>query len=353
MNAEKSLLTRLSETYDVYRAEKRRGQPQQSHVQSARVGRLLHWLMPNGGALLLALVLITTVSVWAKPLTGSATVPGPSATTVNYQGRLANPDGTPVADYTYGMSFALYDAATGGNPVWTEDHPAVPVSDGLFSVDLGSRTPGGIPTTTWNGDRYLEITVSGETLSPREMIRGVPIAGVALTVPDGAIGTSQIADGAVTQQKLGADISLEPPDGSITTAKLADGAVTASKAALPHGYIVGSSGTFALNTTYRTVPGLTLTVNPATPQVLHLNIMLDATSVSNQIIVGYVYVNGSIRGRPVVLSGNNVRASVSLPIQVNLSPGSHTIEVRAKVESGTGSYLYSENSMMTYIMFAQ
>jgi hypothetical protein len=81
--------------------------------------------------------------------------------------------------------------------------------------------------------------------------------------------------------------------------------------------------------------------------------MLDATSVSNQIIVGCVFVNGSIRGRPVVLSGNNVRASISLPIQVDLSPGSHTIEVRAKVESGTGSYLYSENSMMTYIMFSQ
>jgi hypothetical protein len=38
-------------------------------------------------------------------------------------------------------------------------------------------------------------------LSPRELIRSVPIAGMALTVPDGAIGTAQIADGAVTQAK--------------------------------------------------------------------------------------------------------------------------------------------------------
>ena len=56
------------------------------------------------------------------------------------------------------------------------------VSGGLFSVGLGSQTNGGIPTSAWNGDRYLEITVGGETLSPRELIRSVPIAGMALSV---------------------------------------------------------------------------------------------------------------------------------------------------------------------------
>lgn len=62
---------------------------------------------------------------------------------------------------------------------------------------LGSQTSGGIPTNVWDGDRYLEITVGGETLSPRELIRSVPIAGMALTVPDGAIGPDQIAEGAI------------------------------------------------------------------------------------------------------------------------------------------------------------
>jgi hypothetical protein len=71
------------------------------------------------------------------------------------------------------------------------------VSDGLFNVGLGSQTAGGIPTTVWNGDRYLEISVDGEALAPREMIRSVPIAGMALTVPDGSIGTAQLAENAV------------------------------------------------------------------------------------------------------------------------------------------------------------
>ena len=74
-------------------------------------------------------------------------MPGPSATTVNYQGRLADSSGDPLSG-TYGMSFALYDASTGGNLVWgPESHIAVPMSDGLFSVGLSSPTPGDIPTS--------------------------------------------------------------------------------------------------------------------------------------------------------------------------------------------------------------
>jgi hypothetical protein len=132
-----------------------------------------------------------TQSLWARPF-AAPNAPGPSATTVNYQGRLADDAGIPLTG-SYGMSFALYDAAEGGTLIWgPESHTAVPVSEGLFSVGLGSQTSGGIPTTTWNGDRYLEITVGGETLAPRELIRSVPIAGMALTVPDGAINGNQM-----------------------------------------------------------------------------------------------------------------------------------------------------------------
>ena len=152
-------------------------------------------LVPNIGTLLLVAVLILTQQVWAEPLLGTTNVPGPSANTVNYQGRLANDAGTPL-DGSYGMSFALYDAPTAGNLVWgPEAHDAVPVTDGLFSIGLGSVTP--IPTSTWNGDVYLEVTVGGETLEPRELIRSVPIAGMALTVPNETITSGMIAPGAV------------------------------------------------------------------------------------------------------------------------------------------------------------
>ena len=120
-----------------------------------RLRRVLRWLMPNGGTLLLVALLVATAQVWAKPLASPAGAPGPSAATVNYQGCLANPDGSPVTDGNYGMTFALYAASSGGSPVWgPESHAAVPVSGGLFSVGLGSQTSGGIPNNGWQNTCY-------------------------------------------------------------------------------------------------------------------------------------------------------------------------------------------------------
>ena len=183
---DKSLLVKLIETVEQHRAERQQGRQAEGVRTPGRWGRLARWFLPNGGTLLLIAALILTQRVWASPALVPA-APGPSATTVNYQGRLADPSGNPK-NGVFGMTFALYDALSGGNLKWgPESHTAVSVSDGLFSVGLGSQTSGGIPTSVWNGDRYLEITVGGETLTPRELIRSVPIAGMALTVPDGAI----------------------------------------------------------------------------------------------------------------------------------------------------------------------
>jgi hypothetical protein len=189
MNTRKNLLIVVGEWWEARRTESNVVTP---GGKPGRLSRLAHWLMPNGGTLLLIALLIATQSVWARNLQAPA-APGPSATTVNYQGRLADSGGTPI-NGSRAMSFAIFDAATGGNLIWgPETHAAISVSSGLFSVGLGSQTSGGIPTTAWNGDRYLEITVGGETLSPRELIRSVPIAGMALTVPDGAVTPSKLS----------------------------------------------------------------------------------------------------------------------------------------------------------------
>jgi hypothetical protein len=106
MNEHKNLLIVLGEWW-----ERRRALPYSATPGAAPAGlrRLLHWLTPNGGTLLLIAALILTQSAWARTEQSAANAPGPSATTVNYQGRLADSGGAPL-DGTYGMSFALYDA---------------------------------------------------------------------------------------------------------------------------------------------------------------------------------------------------------------------------------------------------
>ncbi len=195
MSEQKSLLHHLGEAFDHYRTERHTTIAHESVPKRTNsLIRFLRWMVPNGGTLLLILVLILTQRVWARPSPDSLNVPGPSATTVNYQGRLANPAGDPL-DGSFAMSFSLWDTPSAGNLVWgPENHAAVPVAGGLFSVGLGSQTSGGIPTNIWDGDRYLEITVGGETLSPRELIRSVPIAGLALSVSSNVLPNAILDD---------------------------------------------------------------------------------------------------------------------------------------------------------------
>ncbi|MCP4542592.1 MAG: hypothetical protein GY832_36180, partial [Chloroflexi bacterium] len=206
------------------------------------------------------------------------------------------------------------DAATGGSIVWgPEAHPAVPVSEGLFSVGLGSQTGGGIPTTTWNGDRYLEITVGGETLSPRELIRSVPIAGMALTVPDGAITSEKLAEAAIP----------------VLTASTTEDYWT-----LPQ-----CDGVYTL------IPDLHIDVTVDDPSTL----FVDFTGMGrNSDAWGNIYttvlVDGSSvkteSGRGLVGGCRNSDAdggswcTLANSVVQTLDPGSHTVEIRAQCASG-------------------
>jgi hypothetical protein len=183
------------------------------------------WLPSRGNVLFTVLVLsglLWAGSAGAFPL-GAPAAASTSTGTVAYQGRLADASGNPVTA-TVPMIFRLYNAASGGTPLWEEQWTgpsSVRVSDGLFNVMLGSLTAIPQSVVTGNSNLWLGITVNTDNeMQPRVQLGSVPFAVQALTVPDGSI----------TAAKLSPDISLTPPDGSITTAKLADGAVTQAKA---------------------------------------------------------------------------------------------------------------------------
>lgn len=106
--------------------------------------------------------------------------------TINYQGRLTDTNGDPVADGQYGMVFTIYDDADAGSVLWTETHPSVQVTDGLINVVLGSITP--LNDAVFAGtNTYLGIFVDGDAVLPRIKFSSVAYAYRLGTV-DGATG---------------------------------------------------------------------------------------------------------------------------------------------------------------------
>lgn len=99
-------------------------------------------------------------------------------TQLNYQGKITDSNGVAVADGTYNAKFVIYDAASGGNCLWTavgacdtSDFGTTTVTtvNGIFSTALGTTTHNSLATSSinWNSDSlYLGVTIRGTTASP-------------------------------------------------------------------------------------------------------------------------------------------------------------------------------------------
>lgn len=98
---------------------------------------------------------------------------------LNYQGRLLDAAGNP-RNGSFTMQFAIYGAEIGGGALpsstpWDETQ-TVTVTNGTFNVLLGSATPlppdlfTGPPADAVGPARYLQTTVNGEVLAPRQRI---------------------------------------------------------------------------------------------------------------------------------------------------------------------------------------
>lgn len=108
---------------------------------------------------------------------------------LSFQGRLADENGIPVTTNKT-IVFKIYDAETLGTLLWTSKNWSVtPDSNGIFSVCLGGQDTGddcllnGIADTVIgdaifrdNAATYLDITVAGQTLTPRQRIASSPYA---------------------------------------------------------------------------------------------------------------------------------------------------------------------------------
>ncbi len=108
---------------------------------------------------------------------------------LSYQGRLLR-SGAPY-NGTLSMVFKLYSVATGGSAWWQETQ-SVSVSNGIFNVMLGAVVPLNQAAVDFQSQQWLEVVVSGTTLSPRQPLS---TAAYAMSLMPGATIVDESAPG--------------------------------------------------------------------------------------------------------------------------------------------------------------
>jgi hypothetical protein len=104
----------------------------------------------------------------------------PVPATIGHQGRLFDTAGTPITARLR-VTFRIFNQESGGDPIWFEDREGVNFADGYYSLMLGEVTP--LPDDvlvdeagTEPVQRWLEVVVDGEALTPRAKMCSVPYA---------------------------------------------------------------------------------------------------------------------------------------------------------------------------------
>jgi microcystin-dependent protein len=165
--------------------------------------------------------ILTTITLALVAAAASA-APTLAPGLINYQGMLRDDLGDPLATADYEIAFSLYDDHPAGALVWgPQTFAAVPAAAGHFNLTLGPDDDAlSSLTGAFDGqERFLEITVSGDTILPRQQILSAPYALTSNTagngVPPGTIlpfgGDSipegfLVCDGSAVTREIYADL---------------------------------------------------------------------------------------------------------------------------------------------------
>jgi len=254
--------------------------------------------------IIISLVLLLATSSFAQ-----------APNTITYHGRLSETDGTPMTGSTE-VVFAIFADLEDGTELWTETIADVaPDANGVFTTELN------VADGIFDGTiRYLELTVDGTALVPRQTIASVPYA-LSANITDGSVTFADLGrNGATTDQVIkwnGSKWAAADATGSsnfVYRRNLNTGSLTATNTSAPFG------------------PSLTITKEHANTNVeVTLN-----SRIYGGVFSGVSWVRFEIRLDGVASPIGNefyIRSSATTEfasmrsIFTGVSAGSHTIRV--------------------------
>jgi hypothetical protein len=140
-------------------------------------------------------------------------------TTMSFTARITDTSGNPI-DGNVDVVFRVFDAVAGGTMIWEETQNGLVADRGLLYAALGSIDPAnnGLDEGVFDGsNRWLEIVVAGDTLSPR-----LPLISVPYAVKAGASDRL----GSLTEDDVQVRVTGTCPAGQSMRAVAPDGSVT-------------------------------------------------------------------------------------------------------------------------------
>ena len=139
-------------------------------------------------SIFLAVLFLGVIGAAAQTGSQPASPQGILHNAFTYQGYVTDETGAPLNDLC-DIRFSLWDAASGGNQIGTNDdnNANVQIANGYFTASVNDGNEFG--STSFNGDeRYLSISLTctdfQETLSPRQRLSPAPYAIYAMNIPD-------------------------------------------------------------------------------------------------------------------------------------------------------------------------
>jgi hypothetical protein len=141
---------------------------------------------------------------------------------INYQGRLTDASGDPVADGNYLIKFKIYGSAAGNDSLWWSGFQTIAVANGLFSYQLTVPSwPNGI--FAYDTTRYLGITVGIDPeISPRSRFisNAYSYSAVHADTAVIALTANNVANGSIVNVDINAAAGISASKISGTAATL-------------------------------------------------------------------------------------------------------------------------------------